>query len=138
MRVSSVVVHWTRAKVVMGTNPGRVKIFIVSCSRHGIVLHCTNNCCTKVVYFSKIYCHTSLYVSAIVVPTSQVRSSAMLVLEIVENKNYEFRITSNDITSIPNVIKNPCSGLRAESYGQTDRNGLSYMRSSRENRAKNA
>jgi hypothetical protein len=48
MQVSSVVEYWTQTQVVVGSNPGRVQFFIVSCSYH-VVLHCTNNCCTKVI-----------------------------------------------------------------------------------------
>jgi hypothetical protein len=76
--------------VVTGLNPGQANILLfVSCSRHAIVLHYTKNYCTEVVYFSKIYNHTSLYdpivSGANVDPTSQVRSSAMLVLLLVVN-----------------------------------------------------
>jgi hypothetical protein len=55
----------------------------------------------------KIYYHTSVYDTngATVTPISQVRSSTMLVLMTTENEKYEFRVTSNGITSIPNFIK---------------------------------
>jgi hypothetical protein len=60
--------------------------FIVSCSRHVVVLYCAKNCCTKVVYFSKIYHHTTLYDPILSVATiSQVILSATLVVSIVGN-----------------------------------------------------
>jgi hypothetical protein len=38
-------------------------------------------------------------------PTSQVSSSAMMVLPIVGNLQYNFRVDPNGITSIPNFIQ---------------------------------
>jgi hypothetical protein len=70
------------------SNSGRVSFFIVSCSRHVVILHYTNSSDNKIVYFSIIYYRTSFYdptVSNSVDPTSDVRSSAMLVLPIVGN-----------------------------------------------------
>jgi hypothetical protein len=59
------------------------------CSCHFFILHNTKNHYNKVLYFPKIYNRTSSYgpiASAVSVdPTSQVRSSAMLVLPIVGN-----------------------------------------------------
>jgi hypothetical protein len=56
--------------------------------RH-VVLHYTNNYYAKTVFFSNIYYPTSLYVPTLsgtsVYPTSQVRSSAILVLQIARN-----------------------------------------------------
>jgi hypothetical protein len=40
-----------------------------------------------------------------VAPTSQVRTSAMLVLSIVGNRKYEFGVTFNVVTSVLNLIK---------------------------------
>jgi hypothetical protein len=79
----------THVQVVRGSSRGRVKFFIVSCRCLVAVSVCTKNCCTKVVYLSKSYYHTSMcdpiLSGASVSPTSQVRSSAMLVLPTMEN-----------------------------------------------------
>jgi hypothetical protein len=84
MRVSSMVAYWTRTHVVMGSKLSEVKFNFVSCSRHVVVPTNTRNYCTKDVHLLKIYYHTSLYdlilSGASADPTSQVRSSAMLVL----------------------------------------------------------
>jgi hypothetical protein len=118
-----VVTYWTHAHVVMGN------LFIISWS-HYVILHCTKNYCTKVVYFSKIYYHTSLYDPIIsgssVTPTSQFRVSTMLVLLIIGNKKYNFRVASNGLTSTPNFIKIHPTVLELihsgrEMYRQTDR-----------------
>jgi hypothetical protein len=74
----------------MESNPGEVgTLFFLPCSRHVFTLHYTKNYYTKVLYFLKIYNHTSLYgpiaSGASVDPTSQVCWSAMLVLPIAEN-----------------------------------------------------
>jgi hypothetical protein len=60
MLITSVVAYSTRKFVVMGSNPGQV-IFLLSCSRHVVILHYTKNYYAKVVYIPKIYDHTLLY-----------------------------------------------------------------------------
>jgi hypothetical protein len=84
--VSAVVACWTHTLGIMGSNPCQVKPFFLSCSRH-VILHKTKNCCIKVLYIPKIFCHTSLCgpiaSGASVDPTSQICSFAMLVLLIV-------------------------------------------------------
>jgi hypothetical protein len=74
--------------VIIGQTPVYDSLF-VSCSRHVAILHYTKNDYNKVVYFLKIYYRTLLYDSIVsgasVDPTSQVRSFAMLVLQIAGN-----------------------------------------------------
>jgi hypothetical protein len=57
MRVSSVVAQWTRAQMVMRSNPGWIEIIYCVMQPHGVLLHCTNNLCNKscTVYFSKVF-----------------------------------------------------------------------------------
>jgi hypothetical protein len=70
------VAYWTHMHGVVGLNPGEVKIFFLSCSRHVVILHYTKNYYAKVLYFPKSKNHTSLYdptaSGASVDPTSQV------------------------------------------------------------------
>jgi hypothetical protein len=84
-----VVAYWIHTKVVMGSNPDRA-ICLVSCRRRIVILYFTKKYCSEVVYFSKIYYHTSLYDPAvrdtIVDSTSQVSSFAMFILPIVGNE----------------------------------------------------
>jgi hypothetical protein len=72
---------------VIGSNPSEVKFFF-SCSRHAVILHCAWNYFDKLLYFPKIFCHTSLYgpiaSGTSVDPNSQVCLSTMLALPIVE------------------------------------------------------
>jgi hypothetical protein len=86
MRVSSVVVRWIRTHGAMGSNSGQVKCVSYCCH---VILHNTKNHYNKVPYFSKIYNHSALYVTDVSGAngdsTSQVRSSAMLVLPIFRN-----------------------------------------------------
>jgi hypothetical protein len=83
------VTYWTRKHGVTGSSPGEVKFFFLSHSHHVVILHCTKNYYTKVLYFLKIYNQTLLYgpiaSGASVDPISQVCSSAMLVLPTTEN-----------------------------------------------------
>jgi hypothetical protein len=62
------------------------KYFYLSYSLHVAILHYAKNYFSKVLYFPKIYNHTSLHgpiaSGATVDPTSQVCSSTMLVLTI--------------------------------------------------------
>lgn len=61
----------------------------------------------KVVYFSKIYYYTNFRIlnAASIVPTSQLNTSAMLILLMVRNlKKYEFCIASSGMTSMPGFI----------------------------------
>jgi hypothetical protein len=87
MRGSSVIAYWTCTYGVAESNPQ--VIFFLSCRRHVVILHYAKNYYTEVLYFPKIFNHTSLYgpiaSGASVDPTSQVCSSAMLVLTIVGN-----------------------------------------------------
>jgi hypothetical protein len=89
MAVISLVAHWTRAQMVMGSSPGGKNYFIVSCRRRAVILYLTKIYSTELVYFSNIYYHTSLYgpvlIGSNVAPTSQVCASAMFVLPILEN-----------------------------------------------------
>jgi hypothetical protein len=66
----------------------------LSCNRHVVILNHTKNHYTKVLYFPKVFSHTSQHVliasGASVDPTSQVCSSAMLVSPIVENWQVRF------------------------------------------------
>jgi hypothetical protein len=87
-RAGCMVGYWTPPHEVMGLNPSQVETFsFLSCSRHAVILHYTKNYCTKVLYFPKIYNHTLLNgpiaSGASVDPTSQVCSSAMLILPIL-------------------------------------------------------
>jgi hypothetical protein len=75
---------------VMGSNPGQAEtFFFLSCSCHVVILHCTKNHFPKVLYFPKIYNHTSLYgpiaSGTSVDPTLQVCLAAMMVFPIVGN-----------------------------------------------------
>jgi hypothetical protein len=76
---SSVVAYWTRMHGVMGLNPGQVKLFFCFVQLSY----------TKVLYFPKIYNHTSLYGPTVngvsVYLTSKVRSATMLLIPIVGN-----------------------------------------------------
>jgi hypothetical protein len=87
--VSSVIVYWTHRHRVTGLNPGQVNFLSLSCSVHVVILYYTKNSFYKVLYVLNIYNHTSFYgltASGVSVnPTSQVCSSAMLVLPIVGN-----------------------------------------------------
>jgi hypothetical protein len=88
-RFSSVVEKGTCTHGVIGLNPGEVMCILLSCRRYVVILHHTKNYYTKVLYFMKVSNHTSLYgpvaSGASADPTSQVCSSAVLVLPIVEN-----------------------------------------------------
>jgi hypothetical protein len=80
--------------VVVGSNPGAIKIIFLSCSRHVVILHYTKNYFSKVLYFLKTFHHTSLYgptaSGARADPSSQVCSSTMLVLPILDNCKVRF------------------------------------------------
>jgi hypothetical protein len=78
------VVYWTHAiEFWLSQN------VIVSCSHH-VVLYCTKNYKTNVVYFSKTYYHTSFQDYTLggtsVAPISQDHASTMLVLLTAGNK----------------------------------------------------
>jgi hypothetical protein len=65
---------------------------------------------SKVTHFPKIYTHTSVYdptaSSASVDPTSQVCSSAILVIPSLKKiEYYDFNVVSSDIKFIPDFIK---------------------------------
>jgi hypothetical protein len=86
MRVCFVEASRTRTSGVVKSNPNQV-FFFVSCCHHIVILHIQRTT-NQVLYFSRIYHHTTLYGAilsrASVGPTSEVRSSAVLLL-IVEN-----------------------------------------------------
>jgi hypothetical protein len=88
-RISSVVAY---CSIRMGSRDRiLVKFFYAAIV---VILHYTKNYYTKVLYFPKIYNHTSLYgpvaCGARVDPTSQVCPTAMLVLLIVGNSKVRF------------------------------------------------
>jgi hypothetical protein len=92
---SSAVAYWTRMHGVIWSNPGQVKYFLfLSCSCHVVILYYPKNYFTKVSYFLKIFYHTTLHgpiaSGTIVDSTSQVCSSTMLVLPILENWKVQF------------------------------------------------
>jgi hypothetical protein len=87
--LSSVVAYWVHTFGVMGSNAGQVKHFFSFLQPLCFYFALYKNYKTKLLYFPKIYNYTSLngpnanYAS--IDPTSQVCSSAMLVLLIVGN-----------------------------------------------------
>jgi hypothetical protein len=90
-------------------NRTRVKFFFFHVAAMMLNLYYTKYYYTKVLYFPKIYNHTSLNVptasSTSVNSTSQVCPSAMLVLPTVEDGKYDFRVVPNGITSFPNFTQ---------------------------------
>jgi hypothetical protein len=84
------------------------------------------------LYFSKIYNHTSLYdpiaSGASDDPTSQVCSSAMLVLPIVVHLKVRFYGSPQWHNVHTKFHLNSSSGSRVESCGRTDRHTQPYMR----------
>jgi hypothetical protein len=140
-RVTSVVAYWTLMLGVMRSKPDQVK-HSFPCSSHVVILHYTKNLHSKVLYFMKNYNLTSLYgpnaSGASVNPTSQVFSSAMLVLLIVGSWIVRFkgRFQWHDVHT--KFHPNPSSGSRVESCGRTDRHDQPYMRSFYAHHVKNA
>jgi hypothetical protein len=89
--LSSVVAYWTRAQVVMESNPGLNNIvFNVSCSRHAIVFTLyKERLCQSCAIFENLLpyiIYDPILIGASVVPTSEVRSPSVLVLPVVRNQ----------------------------------------------------
>jgi hypothetical protein len=122
-RVSSVIAYSSDTHGVAGSNPGQVNFFFMQPPHCYFTLYCTKNYFfSKGLYFLKICNHTSSYVpttsGANVDPTSQVCSSAMLVLPIVGNWKLRFFGCSQWHNVHTKFHQNPSSGW-AESCGQT-------------------
>jgi hypothetical protein len=86
----STLAKWTSEEAIMQSNPGQVGTFLFfmkpPCCFFALYKRTT---ATKIVYFSKICCRTQIKDPVLsgtsVSPTSQVHTSAVLVLPIVGN-----------------------------------------------------
>jgi hypothetical protein len=93
-------------------NPGEVEILLLFHAALMLLFFIIQGITkTKVVFFSNIYYHTSLWGPILsgdsVPPTSQVHALIMLVLPMLILsivKKYEFRVASSGIMSTPNFI----------------------------------
>jgi hypothetical protein len=88
-----VVVDWTRMQRIRGSNPFQVKIILVHATAM-LLFYIIQSIIIHVLYCSKFFCHTLLHghitSGAVVDLTSQVCSSAMLVLPTVGNIKIRF------------------------------------------------
>lgn len=103
------VAWWTRTDVVTRWNPDDVKFSFASYSRHVVTNTIQRTTMPQLYTLSKIFYHTSFYrptaSGANVDPTSEVSSSAMLVLIIAGNKKVLFYGRPPWKTSIQNWIQ---------------------------------
>jgi hypothetical protein len=132
--VSSVIVYWTHRHGVTGLNPGQVNFLSLSCSVHVVILYYTKNSFYKVLYVLNIktihHFMVLLQVVLSVDPTSQVCSSAMLVLPIVGNLKVRFEDSPQWHKVHTKFNPNLSSGSWVESCREMDsRHDQLYMHS---------
>jgi hypothetical protein len=119
-----VVAYCTRTHGVSGSNHDEVKICFSFLQPPYCYFTLYEELFSKVLYFPKIYNHTSLCgptaSGASVDPTSQVCLPAMLVLPVVKYLKVRFYGSPHWHNVHTKFHPNPSRGSRVESCGQTD------------------
>jgi hypothetical protein len=92
----------------IGLRSSQIKTFFFCCNFHVVILHYAKNY-SSVLYFPKVYDHTSLHgpaaSGAIVDPPYRLVLLPCWYYHLLVIEKYDFRVVPNGITSIPTFIQ---------------------------------